>query len=84
MKAGRLPSTGITQLLRYYAPLRSLACLARISATPYTVLLRPSPAPNEVSRVTLRNFPLMPSRRPRKAHLLLLRFYPQMASAFPS
>jgi hypothetical protein len=37
---------------------------------PYTVPLRPSPAATEISRVTQRSFPLMPSRRPRKVHLL--------------
>ena len=31
MKAGRLPSSGITRSLRYYSPLRLLACLSRFS-----------------------------------------------------
>jgi len=34
---------------------------------PYTEPLRPSPATNEISRVTHHNFPHMPSRRPRRA-----------------
>ena len=33
MKVGRLPSAGITQLPRYYSPLRLLARLAQISVT---------------------------------------------------
>ncbi len=51
---------------------------------PYTEPLRSSPATNEISRVTHHNFPHMPSRRPRRAHLLLSRLFPQMAPAFPS
>ena len=37
---------------------------------PYTEPLRSSPATDECSRVTQHNFPHMPSRRPRRAHLL--------------
>ena len=39
---------------------------------PYTEPLRPSPATGEISRVTQCNFPRIPSRRPRRVHLLLL------------
>ena len=38
---------------------------------PYTEPSRPSPATSEISRVTQNNFPHIPSRRPRKVHLLL-------------
>ena len=37
---------------------------------PYTEPSRPSPATDEISRVTQHNFPHLPSRRPRRAHLL--------------
>ena len=37
---------------------------------PYTEPSRPSPATNEISRVTRCSFPRMPSRRPRRVHLL--------------
>ena len=74
MKAGRLPSTGVTQLLRYCAPLRLLARLAQSSAPPYTEPSRPSPATGEISRVTQRSFPHMPSRRPRRVHLLFFGY----------
>ena len=42
---------------------------------PYTEPLRLSPATNEISRVTHHNFPHMPSRRPRRAHLLPSRLF---------
>jgi hypothetical protein len=70
MKPGRLPSIGITRSLRYYSPLRLLVSSVSDFGCPYTVPLRPSPAASEISRVTQRSFPLMPSRRPRKVHLL--------------
>jgi hypothetical protein len=71
MKAGRLPSSGITRSHRYYSPLRLLGCLTWTSILSYTKPLRPSPATNEISRVIQYNFPRMPPRRPRRAHLLL-------------
>ena len=42
---------------------------------PYTEPLRPSPATNEISRATQYNFPHMPSRRPRRVHLLLFGYF---------
>jgi len=42
-----------------------------IFGLPYIEPSRPSPATNEISRVTRINFPHIPSRRPRRAHLLL-------------
>jgi len=82
MKAGRLPSSGITRSLRYYSPLRLLACRIRISF-PYTEPLRPSPATNEFSRVTHNNFPHIPSRRPRRVHRWWSVLPPPMTAAFP-
>jgi hypothetical protein len=50
----------------------SLACLG--FRLPYTQPSRPSPTTSEISRVTYNNFPHIPSRRPRKVHLLLFGY----------
>jgi hypothetical protein len=41
---------------------------------PYAQPSRPSPATSEISRVSQNNFPHIPSRRPRKVHLLLFGY----------
>ena len=76
MKVGRLPSAGITQLPRYLcAPPTSRPPVPDFGC-PYTEPSRPSPASNEISRVTRCSFPRMPSRRPRRVHLLLISVSP--------
>jgi len=74
MKVGHLPSAGITRPLRYFcAPPTSRSPNSDFGC-PYTEPLRPSPATNEISRVTRCSFPRMPSRRPRKVHLLCIGY----------
>ena len=68
----------ITRPARYFTPLRLLACLCGTQTgppdsdfgSPYIKPSRPSPTTNEISRVTRCSFPRMPSRRPRRVHLL--------------
>jgi hypothetical protein len=72
MKVGRLPSANITWLLRYLCAPPTSRLPDSVFGYPYTKPSRPSPATSEISRVTQHNFPHIPSRRPRKVHLLLL------------
>ncbi len=81
------PSGTLTRLRRvlpgtHFAPLRLLARLAQISVT-LILSHRAITRENEISRVTRCSFPRMPSRRPRRVHLLLSRLFPQMAAVFP-
>jgi len=69
MKAGRLPSPGITPTSSVLLAPPTSPLLGSDFGCPYTEPLRPSPAASEISRVTQQSFPLMPSRRPRKVHL---------------
>ena len=71
MKVGRLPSANITWLLRYLCAPPTSRLPDSVFGYPYTEPSRPSPATSEISRVTQNNFPHIPSRRPRKVHLLL-------------
>ena len=84
MKVGRLPSAGITQPLRYLCAPPTSRPPGSDFGYPYTEPLRPSPATNEISRVTHHNFPHMPSRRPRRAHLLLSRLFHRWHRPSPS
>ena len=84
MKVGRLPSASITRLPRYLCTPPTSRLPDSDFGYPYTEPLQSSPATDEISRVTRYNFPRMPSRRPRRAHLLLARFVEQMATAFPT
>jgi len=72
MKVGRLPSANITWLLRYLCAPPTSRLPDSVFGYPYIEPSRPSPATSEISRVTQHNFPHIPSRRPRKVHLLLL------------
>jgi hypothetical protein len=76
MKVGRLPSAAITRPHRYLCAPPTSRLSVPVFGYPYTVPSRPSPATNEISRVTHNNFPRIPSRRPRKVHLLLLGWLP--------
>ena len=71
MKVGRLPSANITWLLRYLCAPPTSHSPDLIFGLPYIEPSRPSPATNEISRVFHSNFPHIPSRRPRKVHLVL-------------
>jgi len=75
MKVERLPSAGITQLPRYLCAPPTSRPPGSDFGYPYTEPSRPSPATNEISRVTRCSFPRMPSRRPRRVHLLLLGYF---------
>jgi hypothetical protein len=70
MKAGRLPSANITWLLRYLCAPPTSRLPDSVFGCPYTQPSQPSPATNEISRVIQHNFSRIPSRRPRKVHLL--------------
>jgi hypothetical protein len=82
MKAARLPSVGVTRLLRYYSPLRLLACSAQTS-----VALIPSRCGHHPQQV---RSPALPSKAslscrpddPGKS-TCSVRFALQMAAAFP-
>jgi hypothetical protein len=74
MKAGRLPSAGITRPQRYLCAPPTSRLPDSVFGSPYTQPSRPSPATSEISRVTHNNFPHIPSRRPRKVHLLLFGY----------
>ena len=74
MKAGRLPSAGITRPHRYLCAPPTSRLPDSVFGCPYTQPSRPSPATSEISRVTHNNFPHIPSRRPRKVHLLLFGY----------
>jgi hypothetical protein len=84
MKVGRLPSAGITQLPRYLCAPPTSRLPNSAFGCPYTEPLQSSPATDEISRVSQHSFPHMPSRRPRRVHLLVSRLFQQMAAAFPT
>jgi hypothetical protein len=72
----RLDESRATSLRRHY-PTSSVLLAPATSrllnsdfGCPYTEPLQPSPATSEISRITQHNFPHIPSRRPRKVHLL--------------
>jgi hypothetical protein len=74
MKAGRLPSAGITRPQQYLCAPPTPRLPDSVFGCPYAQPSRPSPATSEISRVTHNNFPHIPSRRPRKVHLLLFGY----------
>jgi hypothetical protein len=74
MKAGRLPSAGITRPQQYLCAPPTPRLPDSVFGCPYAQPSRPSPATSEISRVTHSNFPHIPSRRPRKVHLLLFGY----------
>jgi len=74
MKAGRLPSAAITRPQQYFCAPPTSRLPDSVFGSPYTQPSRPSPATSEISRVTHNNFPHIPSRRPRKVHLLLFGY----------
>ncbi len=72
MKVGRLPSAGITRLPRYLCAPPTSRLPGTDFGYPYTEPLQSSPATGEISRVSQCSFPHLPSRRPRRVHLLLI------------
>ena len=74
MKAGRLPSAGIIRPQQYLCAPPTPRLPDSVFGCPYAQPSRPSPATSEISRVTHNNFPHIPSRRPRKVHLLLFGY----------
>lgn len=84
MKAGRLPSIGVTRLPRYYSPLRLLACRSRFSS-PYTV---PFAAITRDKRVLPRFPAKLPSHpvptTPESSSALPSRLHAPMTAAFPT
>ncbi len=85
----RLDESRVSSLLRHYPDSSVLRTppTPRPPGTdfghPYTEPSRPSPATNEIPRVTQCSFPHMPPRRPRRAHLLLYRLSSQMGGGLP-
>ncbi len=76
----KLDESRVPSLLRHY-PVSSVLRTPPTSRPPvsdfgypYTEPSRPSPATNEISRVTRCSFPRMPSRRPRRVHLLSIGY----------
>ena len=83
MKAGRLPSAGITRSLRYYSPLRLLIRLIRFSVSLISnhrgLHPRPMRSPALPKTTSLTSRPDDPGKSICSCSVLL-----QMAAAFPT
>ena len=81
LELGPLPSTGITQLLRYYEPLRHPVAPG-LSLTGVRLIARPI-TPQGFPCCVCLPLPYMPSPIPRRNHRLLASFASPGTAAFP-